>query len=215
MGIIPGFLGLTLAFLLIVVVLLWFFITANVNLLYKVIIIPVVIWYSLVLWFTPSKWMGWPTIDAWPDGAIIEHIKIHEPRPNKEGYFYFVLIDDNYMERMKALEEGRKYEEKKPTFWDNLDPRNVFSFKGDNVERSYIMPYDREFHKMLTQKSKEKKEMGARAGAMRLFRKMNKGDQKLKNKGQGKKMPHEMYDIKIGDKSLNLKKAPIPGLNSN
>jgi hypothetical protein len=209
MGIIPGFLGLTLAFLLIAVVLLWFFIKAKVPVLLKLIVIPLVIWYSLVLLYTPNKLLGWPSPEEWPEGAMVLKFIIVEPSPNKPGGFYFWLIDDGYMKRQELLKIGKIAQSETPGLLEVLNPKDIFGYKSTNTPRAYIMPYDREFHKMLTKKDKKKKGMRGR-GVMRLFRKMLKGENKNKHKRPGKLMPHEKYDIKIEDKSLSLRKLPLP-----
>lgn len=192
MGIMPGYIGLTIAFMLIATLVLWCVIKSNVHILVKILVISVVTWYSLVLFYTPNKLLGWPTTTDFPDGARVIHFLIQEPTQVKVGGFYFWLIDDT-QERIPMR------------IVDIINPKNIFSYTEKDTPRVYYMSYDREFHKMLMKKNKEKKK---KKGIMRLYHEMRKGGQNKKKKmRQGTNVNRKKFRIKIQNPADMLQKS--------
>ena len=78
-----GYVGLTTAYILIISILLWLFITSRTYLIAKIVIVPVVMWYGLVLYYTPSNLMGWPvnisSEQMLPPDAFVVSTTIKEP----------------------------------------------------------------------------------------------------------------------------------------
>lgn len=189
MGIISGFIGLTVAFVLIAIIILWTMIRSNIHIVAKILIIPLVIWYSIVLFYTPNKLLGWPTPELFPEGARVITFLIIEPTQVKSGGFYFWLIDDLHKDISTNI-------------IDNINPKQVFSYTETDTPRVYYMPYDRAFHKQMI---KKRKKQGEIKGIMRLYHKMVPG-KKTKNKGRNTHKNDGKYEIKVTDPSTLLKK---------
>jgi hypothetical protein len=132
-----GYSGLTIAFLIISTVMLWIIIQTKGKILTKAIIIPMVIWYSLVLFNAGPNLMGWPSPRVMPIGSEILTYIIKEPQAPQKGAFYFWVIPP---------------EEK--SWIDKISPD--YFMPGE--PKSYKIPYDRELHKRLLEAQKKKQE---------------------------------------------------------
>lgn len=188
MAIFYSYVGLALAFIIITTLLLFALIKSNLHILLKVLIIPLVVWYSFVLYYAPNKLLGWPTTEEWIDGSVVEHYKIIEPLGDNSGGFYFWLYPPP--EKQKTVYNK---------IIDRLNPRVTFSVKiSRDIPRIFYMPYDREFHEMLEKKSKEKKKLKGRL--MRLFRKPKEGNPRI-SEDDDRKADLSKYKIKIEKKS--------------
>ena len=172
MGIISAYIGLSVAFIIIVSILIYFVINSNSNVTIKAGIIAVVVWYSLVLFYTPPKLMGWPTYQGLPDDSAIVFALVKEPMGKDKGGMYFLLMMD---ENDKLL-------------FEQLNPKNIFNYNEKNTPRLYIIPYDRELHKELLKKQKKARKV---RGRLRLKR-------KGKKKGfGGKQRDKDQFKIKL------------------
>ena len=158
MEIIFAYLGLSMAFMIIGSILLYFVVNSKSHVLLKAGAITAVIWYSLVLFYTPPRLMGWPTYQSMPDESRIIHALVKEPKDDDEGGVYLLVIGIN----------------DKKSLVQQINPKHIFNYSSKNTPRLYRMPYDREFHKKL---EKAKRNAG-RKGIIRLTK-----DKSQKNKG--------------------------------
>jgi hypothetical protein len=123
-----GYIGLAIAFVIITAIFLWFFLRTPGNIIIKVIMIPVTIWYGLVLYYTAPNLMGWPTTKPIPENSQILAFRIKEPNPknNDPGAIYF---------------------------W--LNPKNVFSYNSSTHPRAHQLPYSRKMHKRIIEAQRQ------------------------------------------------------------
>jgi len=174
MDILTSHLGLALAFVIIASLFLYFIIGSKAPVLVKVIIIPIVIWFTLVLYFTPGKLMGWPTIAEPPEGSIILMPIIREPSGGEKGFIDLIVI---------VRDESKK------SLVEQLGAKNIFFYNDSNTERIYRLPYDRKLHKQLEEAKKKSRRQG---GFMTYSRK-----KKLKKGGRSKDATRHKDDSRI------------------
>ena len=137
--ILTAYLGLAVTFLILITLLLMLLIKVKGRIITKFVIIPVVIWYSLVLLYLPNSFMGWPTGDEIPDNSIILTIFFNEPRGSSKGAIYLLVLTKNIDTSKRSL-------------FEQLDYRGVFKYNYINTPRIYRIPYNRGVHKALFEK---------------------------------------------------------------
>ena len=130
-----GYSGLTIAFLIISAIMLWVALQTKGKTLTKAIVIPMVIWYSLVLFNAGPNLMGWCAPGLLPIGSEILTFIITEPKGPDTGGMYFWVM---------PKEEKRWIDKISPDYFLPGEPK------------SYKIPYDRELHKRLLEAQKEK-----------------------------------------------------------
>ena len=86
-----GHIGLSIAFVIISAIVLWFSIRTPGQIIIKAILIPVTIWYGLALYYSVPNLMGWPVSQSIPENSQVLAIRIKEPDPNLNdpGAIYF------------------------------------------------------------------------------------------------------------------------------
>lgn len=141
MGMWSGYIGLSIAFVIISAIVLWFSIRTPGQIIIKAMLIPATVWYGLVLYFCVPNLMGWPISQTIPDDSQIIAIRIMEPDPkhNDPGAIYFwvnLKPDSNNPE---------------PTLKAQLNPKNAFSYKHKTHPRAYQLPYSRKLHKAIVE----------------------------------------------------------------
>jgi len=141
-----GYSGLTIAFLIISTIMLWVIIQTKGKILAKAIIIPLVVWYSLVLFNAGPNLMGWPAPRVMPIGSEILTFMIKEPQGSYKGGMYFWVIPQ---------EEKHWIDKISPDYFMPGEPK------------SYKIPYDRDLHKRLL--DAQKKKMESRGSKMFFF----------------------------------------------
>lgn len=134
MEIISAYLGLTMAFMIIGFILLYFVINSESHVILKTGAITMVIWYGLVMFYIPPRLMGWPTHQSLPDKSKIMYAIIKEPKDGDKGSIYLLVI---------GIDDDKKL------LIQQINPKHIFDYKLKNTPRIYRMPYDREFHKKL------------------------------------------------------------------
>lgn len=176
MEIISAYLGLTLAFVIITFILLYFVINSKSHVILKAGAITVVIWYSLVLFYTPPRLMGWPTSQSLPDESRIIYTLVSEPRKGEIGSIYLIVISVN---------------DDKKSLAQQINPKHIFDYNSKNTPRIYRIPYERKFHKNL---EKAKKKAGP-TGIIKLKKKLKKEPQ---NKGgKSSKKIEEEFKLEV------------------
>jgi len=132
--------GLPIAFAVLTALLLWFLVGKKPPFLLKVCLVAGVVWYGLVLFYTPEGILGWPKKD-FPDYCVVLSFKVIEPAINaEEAGIYLWAVP-------KEIEEKG----------DFLDNWRVFQHTHKNVPRAYRVEYDEEMHKQLSEADAEAK----------------------------------------------------------
>ena len=166
-----GTAGLATAFVVLSALFLWFLIKAKLKFSIRFIIIPVIIWYGLVLYHTPGKLMGLPLsvniIEQIPNGSAVLYIKIVEPDYKSPGCFYFYVVHLQGIQKEKS-------------FLDVINPKKIFGFDDENVPISYKLKYSRELHEQMIKAYKE----GKGRGIMRIVH--GKGNVDKEGDGDGR-----------------------------
>ena len=132
-----GYIGLSIAFVIISTIVLWFSIRTPGQIIIKAMLIPATVWYGLVLYFAVPNLMGWPISQSIPDNSHILAIRIKEPnsKVNDPGAIYFwVDIKPNSNSSEHTLKA-------------QLNPKSVFSYNSRTQPRAFQLPYSRKLHK--------------------------------------------------------------------
>ena len=85
-----GYIGLSVAFVIISAIVLWFSIRTPGKIIIKAMLIPVTVWYGLVLYYSVPNLMGWPISESIPENSQVLAARIKEPDPklNDAGAIY-------------------------------------------------------------------------------------------------------------------------------
>jgi len=123
-----GTLSIIISYILVILFLLWRYSDENKKWGQSVLILstPLLIWYSLILFFSLNSMMGYPTNSTMPDDTIIYSYRIVEPTDSECGGMYFWGLPAE-----KIMDQ---------TF----------------IPRSYRLEYNKELHKQLMQKGSGK-----------------------------------------------------------
>jgi hypothetical protein len=148
-----GYIGLSMAFVIISAIVLWVSIRTPGQVIIKAILIPVTIWYGLALYYAVPNLVGWPVSQPIPDNSQVLAIRINEPNPlyNDPGAIYFwVQIKPNPQSAKQKLA-------------GLLNPQNISSGDRQNQPRAYQLPYSRKMHKAILEAQRKANGMpGAR-----------------------------------------------------
>jgi hypothetical protein len=136
-----GYIGLSIAFVIISAIVLWFSIRTPGKIIIKAMLIPATVWYGLVLYYSVPNLMGWPISQSIPDNSHILAIRIKEPnlKLNDPGAIYFWV---DIKPSSKSTEQTLKAQ---------LNPKSVFSYNSKTQPRAYQLPYSRELHKAIVE----------------------------------------------------------------
>ena len=175
-----GYLGLTTAYILIISMLLWLFITSRTALVLKIIIIPIAMWYGLVLYYTPENLMGWPvnisSASLLPGDAFVISTSIKEPskKTSDPGAIFITVIETN----------------KNSEVVFSLSPKDAFVYRGNGEPRTYKIPYSKELHEKIIKAQREQaREKGSQ------IKTKSKGLRKDGTRGDDKSDADEMFRI--------------------
>jgi len=166
-----GYIGLTISFVIISAIVLWFAIRTPGQIIIKALLIPATIWYGLILYYSVPNLMGWPVSQSIPDNSHVLAVRINEPNPmhNDPGAIYVWVI----------VKPSSKSSEQKLAGLFNL--KNVFSSNKKTQPRAYQMPYSRKLHKAIVEALRKAK--GTPGGQIRTKKGTAKGTSKLRNSG--------------------------------
>ena len=155
MGMWSGYIGLSIAFVIIAAIVLWFSIRTPGQIIIKAILIPATVWYGLALYYSVPNLMGWPISQSIPDNSHVLAIRIKEPDPKQNDpgaiYFWVNIKPDSKspVQTVKAL----------------LNPKSVFRYTSRTQPRAYQLPYSREMHKAIVEA--QRKAQGVPGGQLR------------------------------------------------
>ena len=126
----------------------------------KSVMIVIILWYGLVVYYTPSKMMGWPYTGEPPKIGVILSWKVVDPaRDPKNAGIYIWMVP--------------KREEKEYSgVFKSLIPMRIFSPKSFNIPRAYKFPYSLDGALNLIREGKKLKE-----GDILTFRKGKKDEE--------------------------------------
>jgi hypothetical protein len=150
-----GYIGLSIAFVIISAIVLWFSIRTPGHIIIKAMLIPATVWYALVLYYTVPNLMGWPISRSIPDNSQVLAIRIKEPDPkqNDPGAIYFwVNTKADSISSVQAVKAM-------------LDPKSIFNYNGKTQPRAYQLPYSRKLHKAIVEA--QRKAQGVPGAQMR------------------------------------------------
>jgi hypothetical protein len=136
-----GYIGLSIAFVIISAIVLWFSIRTPGKIIIKAMLIPATIWYGLVIYYTVPNLMGWPISQPIPDNSQVLSTLIKEPNPkhNDPGAIYLWV----------TIKPGSKTPEQ--TLGSLFNPKSVFSYDSKTQPRAYQLPYSRKMHKAIVE----------------------------------------------------------------
>lgn len=129
-----GSLGLSLTFLILLTVLLIIFVRAEIPKKCKVALIPLLLWFSAVLYFVPDNFTGWSKQAEPPDMTIILALWAQEPSPRSEGGIYVWGIDYPKIEDVQNI---------------SGDPKKFIQYVYTREPRCYHLPYSKEMHEKM------------------------------------------------------------------
>lgn len=169
-------LGLSISFVILAALLLWVCVDKNVSKVIKALMIAGVLWFGLVLLYTPSNMMGWPistTYDGLPDMGVVLSWKVIQPNINgPEAGIYIWMVPKEEGAPEKSLFEIIL-----------LDPRYAFKYTLKDTPRCYKLPYEKEEHRRLSKKAAKARKL---KGAL-IFKRGPRERGKSKRQGQGYK----------------------------
>ncbi len=167
-----GYVGLVFAFMIIAVLMLVIFLKSKTNIILKLTLISVAIWYSLVLFYTGPNLMGWPVSSPIPEKSVVASIKITQPdKDNKGGIYFWVLSPETEEERSMI---------------SGLEP-NKFTQHTKNEPRAFKLPYSKELHRKIIEMQNKQR---GRKGSLIMI------EQMLRLKGKGQSLVKD--DVKLG-----------------
>jgi len=135
--------GLSVGFLVLASLLLWFLVRKKGSLILNAAMILGVLWYGLALYHTQNKMLGWPCGKI-PDAGIVLSWTVIEPSIDaKEAGIYVWIVPEDFVIH------------KERTFLDSLDPRKIWKPEFESVPRSFKFPYSEEEHDELAEASRE------------------------------------------------------------
>ncbi len=141
-----GYMGLTIAFVLLAAVLLWVVIAARGHTVAKLVLIPVTVWYGVALYYSAQNLMGWPTARAVPENSYVLAYRIREPEPKNDypgAIFLWVSGQSPYQDNSRS------------SF--SIIPRNLFNYHDTRAPRAFRLPYNRQMHQNLRQAQEQMK----------------------------------------------------------
>ena len=145
-----GYAGIALTFVIMMTILLMILIKANnISWKLKLLVIPMVLWYSVALYHVPGNFMGWPT-EKW---QVQNQVIVLDYKIDEEEAIYFWVVDYN-------LKNVRFF----------ADPRNTYYPFVDDTPRAYKIVYNSELHKQLVEARNKRKRLGRGSMMMRMDR---------------------------------------------
>jgi hypothetical protein len=155
MSLFIGYLSLGIAFVILVSILLWNGFGPR-SFRVSLVMVPLVIWYSMALFYVPSHLLGWPSNHKIPEKFLVISFWVHEPMKGQQGGIYLW---------------GREWDGKKPE--RNLtSPKQAFRYIPELMTpRAFRVDYSRALHKKLM---KQREEVEQVAGGIMMIERRKK-----------------------------------------
>lgn len=161
-----GYLSLGMAFVILASILLWNGFRLR-SFRVSLVMVPLVIWYSMALFYVPSHLMGWPSNNKIPEKFIVISSWVHEPMKGQKGGIYFW---------------GFEWDGKKPD--RNLTtPKDAFRYIPESMStpRAFRIGYSLGLHKKLMKQQEEVEQV---AGGLMMIKRSEKRIAEQENEEQ-------------------------------
>lgn len=131
--------GIPLTFLVLFAVVLWFIILGKGKWWLKAAIVPVVLYFSLIIWFSLGQISGWASPNEMPDTFILHWSIVKEPSKKDTSdqgtiFIWATQVDESFQVTNQPVNP----------LLHPFTPR-----KNSAEPRSYRLPYDRDMHEKL------------------------------------------------------------------
>ena len=144
-----GWLGVSVAWVILSVLLLLTITNSKIHLLIRIPIVAFTLWFAVALYYAGDGFRGKPIIGYPPYGSIIARVEIVEDNPTGEpGGIYLIVFHPH-----ESIIGVRK---------NPLDPRFAFSYFKEGEPVYYKIPYTRERHNEILDKLFEAHNVGGR-----------------------------------------------------
>ena len=148
-NILGGISGVTILYVLLMILLSWSIIGIKGRWITKGLIIAIAIWFSVTLYYSFHNFMGWPTeetISTQYSQVIWFQIKEPSKVSNHPGAIYLWVREISESEKIEGL-----------TLKQLSDPMVWFTYPDETVPRAYKIPYTKEAHKKLREAAEGRK----------------------------------------------------------
>ena len=149
LNILGGISGVTILYVLLMILLSWSIIGIKGRWITKGLIIAIAIWFSVTLYYSFHNFMGWPseeTISTQYSQLIWFQIKEPSKVSNHPGAIYLWVREIPDSEKIEGL-----------TLKQLSDPMVWFTYPDETVPRAYKIPYTKEAHKKLREAAEGRK----------------------------------------------------------
>lgn len=138
-----GYLWLGIAFAILASILLWNGLRLR-SFKVNLAMIPLVIWYSVALFYVPSHLMGWPSNNKIPEKFLVINSMVQEPEKDRKGGIYIW---------------GLEWDGKKPVR-NLIDPKGTFIYIPETITpRAFRVDYSQGLQKRLNERREEVKKV--------------------------------------------------------
>lgn len=152
-NILGGISGLTILYVLIMILLSWTIIGIKGRWITKGLFMAITIWFSVTLYYSFHNFMGWPTeetISTQYSQLIWFQIKEPSKVTNHPGAIYLWVRELSSKEKPEGL-----------TLTQLSNPMTWFTYPDESVPRAYKIPYSKKKHREL-RKAAEGRKTGVR-----------------------------------------------------
>ena len=166
-----GYLWLGMAFVILASILLWNGFRMR-SFRVNLVMVPLVIWYSMALFYVPSHLMGWPSNNKMPEKFLVISSWVQEPTKSQKGGIYFW---------------GLEWEGKKPDR-KLISPKDAFGYMPESkTPRAFRVDYSRGLQKKLVKQEEEVKQV---SGGIII---VNRVEKKIENEQKEEQIAPENY----------------------
>ena len=180
-NILGGISGVTILYVLLMVLLSWNIIGTKGRWITKGLFMAIAIWFSVTLYYSFHNFMGWPseeTISTKYSQLIWFQIKEPSKVSNHPGAIYLWVREIPESEKVEGF-----------TLRQLSDPMVWFTYPDESVPRAYKIPYTKKAHRKLREGAE-----GRKTG-IRTYVEVDKN--KLLNAGQGQQKVEDMIKFKL------------------